>query len=76
MPGGSSTAHGQPRERDIDGIPDSPPDLRRLLPRCSFTRRCPRCTVKYRRTLPNPRFLEPGHIAACFAVASAVGLPA
>jgi oligopeptide/dipeptide ABC transporter ATP-binding protein len=41
----ASTVHGQPRERDIDAIPGSPPDLRRLPPGCSFAPRCPRRTA-------------------------------
>jgi peptide/nickel transport system ATP-binding protein len=32
----ASIVRGQPRERDIDAIPGSPPDLRRLPPGCSF----------------------------------------
>ena len=71
----ASTVHGQPRERDIDAIPGSPPDLRRLPPGCSFAPRCPRRTVDCRRTLPEPRFPEPGHMAACLAVMGAVGPP-
>jgi len=71
----ASTVHGQPRERDIDAIPGSPPDLRRLLPGCSFAPRCPRRTVDCRRTLPEPRCPEPGHMAACLAVMGAVGPP-
>ena len=65
----ASTVHGQPRERDIDAIPGSPPDLRRLPPGCSFAPRCPRRTAECRRAVPEPRFPEPGHMAACFAVA-------
>ena len=68
----ASTVHGQPRGRDIDAIPGSPPDLRRLPPGCSFTPRCPRRTADCRRAVPEPRFPEPGHMAACFAVTGAV----
>jgi peptide/nickel transport system ATP-binding protein len=71
----ASTVHGQPRQRDIDAILGSPPDLRRLPPGCSFAPRCPRRTVECRRAVPEPRFLEPGHMAACFAVTGAVGPP-
>jgi peptide/nickel transport system ATP-binding protein len=71
----ASTVHGQPRDRDIDAIPGSPPDLRRLPPGCSFAPRCPRRTADCRRSLPEPRFPEPGHMAACFAVMGAVGPP-
>ena len=71
----ASTVHGQPRERDIDAIPGSPPDLRRLPPGCSFAPRCPRRTADCRRALPEPRFPELGHMAACFAVMGTVGPP-
>jgi peptide/nickel transport system ATP-binding protein len=69
----ASTVHGQPRERDIDAIPGSPPDLRRLPPGCSFAPRCPQRTADCRRAVPEPRFPEPGHMAACLAVTGAVG---
>jgi peptide/nickel transport system ATP-binding protein len=69
----ASTVHGQPRDRDIDAIPGSPPDLRRLPPGCSFVPRCPRRIADCRRAVPAPRFPEPGHMAACFAVVGAVG---
>jgi peptide/nickel transport system ATP-binding protein len=69
----ASTVHGQPRERDIDAIPGSPPDLRRLPPGCSFAPRCPRRTTDCRRAVPEPRFLEPGHMAACLLVTGAIG---
>src|SRR5499427_60538 len=64
----ASTVHGQPRGRDINAIPGSPPDLRRLPPGCSFAPRCARRTSDCRRAVPEPRFPEPGHVAACFAV--------
>jgi peptide/nickel transport system ATP-binding protein len=71
----ASTVHGQPRERDIDAIPGSPPDLRRLPPGCSFAPRCPRRIADCRRSFPEPRFPELDHMAACFAVMGAVGPP-
>jgi peptide/nickel transport system ATP-binding protein len=69
----ASTVHGQPRGRDIDAIPGSPPDLRRLPPGCSFAPRCPRRTADCRLAVPAPRFPEPGHLAACLLVTGAVG---
>ena len=69
----TSTVHGQPRQRVIDAIPGSPPDLRRLPPGCSFAPRCPRRIADCRRAVPAPRFPDPGHMAACFAVVGAVG---
>ena len=71
----ASTVHGQPRGRDIDAIPGSPPDLRRLPPGCSFAPRCPRRTADCRHAMPEQRFPEPSHMAACFAVMGAVGPP-
>jgi peptide/nickel transport system ATP-binding protein len=71
----ASTVHGQPHDHDIDAIPGSPPDLRRLSPGCSFAPRCPRRTAECRRSVPEPRFPEPGHMAACFAVMGTVGPP-
>ena len=70
----ASTVHGQPRERDIDAIPGSPPDLRRLSPGCSFAPRCPRRTVDCRRAVPEPRLTGPGHMAACLLVTGAVAV--
>jgi peptide/nickel transport system ATP-binding protein len=70
----ASTVHGQPRDRDIDAIPGSPPDLRRLAQGCSFAPRCPRRTAECCVVVPQPRFPEPGCMAACHVVAD--GLPA
>jgi peptide/nickel transport system ATP-binding protein len=70
----ASTVHGQPRDRDIDAIPGSPPDLRRLAQGCSFAPRCPRRMADCRVAVPQPRFPAPGRMAACHAVAD--GLPA
>jgi peptide/nickel transport system ATP-binding protein len=68
----ASTVHGQPRERDIDAIPGSPPDLRRLPPGCSFAPRCPRRIADCRRAVPEPRLIAPGRMAACFVVTEEV----
>jgi peptide/nickel transport system ATP-binding protein len=64
----ASTVHGQPRERDIDAIPGSPPDMRRLPQGCSFAPRCPRRIADCRVIVPEPRFPAPGRMAACHAV--------
>jgi peptide/nickel transport system ATP-binding protein len=64
----ASTVHGQPRGRDIDAIPGSPPDLRRLPRGCSFAPRCPRRIAECHLAAPEPRIPEPGRMAACFAV--------
>src|SRR6202047_4718241 len=65
----ASTVHGQPRERDIDAIPGSPPDMRRLSRGCSFAPRCARRIAQCRLAVPEPRFPEPGRMAACLVAA-------
>ncbi len=64
----ASTVHGQARDRDIDAIPGSPPDMRRLPPGCSFAPRCARRMPECRERVPAPRFPGPGRMAACVAV--------
>jgi peptide/nickel transport system ATP-binding protein len=68
----SSIVHGQPRDRDIDAIPGSPPDLRRLPQGCSFAPRCPRRMAECRLTIPEHRTPGPGRMAACHAVVASV----
>jgi peptide/nickel transport system ATP-binding protein len=67
----ASTVHGQSREQDIDAIPGSPPDMRRLPPGCSFAPRCAKRMPACRDTIPEPRFPEPGRMAACLGVTAA-----
>jgi peptide/nickel transport system ATP-binding protein len=67
----ASTIHGQDKDRDIDAIPGSPPDMRRLAPGCSFAPRCPRRTAHCRVELPEPSFPAPGRMAACFNLPAA-----
>ena len=64
----ASTVHGQARDRDIDAIPGSPPDMRRLLPGCSFAPRCSQRSDICRTAIPGPRFPAPRRMAACLAV--------
>jgi peptide/nickel transport system ATP-binding protein len=64
----ASTVHGQPRGHDIDAIPGSPPDLRRLPQGCSFASRCARRMAECRISVPEPRSLAPGRMTACLAV--------
>ena len=66
----ASTVHGQPRDQDIDAIPGSPPDMRRLLPGCSFARRCTQRLPACRIDVPEPRVPAPGRMAACLRVAA------
>jgi peptide/nickel transport system ATP-binding protein len=70
----ASTVHGQPRERNIDAIPGSPPDMRRLPQGCSFAPRCTRRMPDCRLAVPEPRFPAPGRMAACLAVAEPVAV--
>jgi peptide/nickel transport system ATP-binding protein len=69
----ASTVHGQPRNRDIDAIPGSPPDMRRLLPGCSFAPRCVERLPACRLDLPEPRVPAPGRMAACLRIGQAAG---
>ena len=64
----ASTVHGQARDSDIDAIPGSPPDLRRLPQGCSFAPRCSRRMIACRGETPAPRYFGPGRMAACLAV--------
>jgi len=69
----ASTVHGQPRERDIDAIRGSPPDMRRLSQGCSFAPRCPQRVAACLTMVPEPRFPSPGRMAACRAVMNSAG---
>jgi len=64
----ASTVHGQERDREIDAIPGSPPDMRRLAPGCSFAPRCARRIAVCRTSAPEPQFPAHGRMAACHAV--------
>ena len=68
----ASTVHGQTRDRDIEAIPGSPPDMRRLPPGCAFAPRCARRMPECRDAVPAPRFPAPGRMAACLAVPEAL----
>jgi peptide/nickel transport system ATP-binding protein len=67
----ASTVHGQNRDHDIDAIPGSPPDMRRLPQGCSFAPRCPRRSAQCRSEIPEPQFPAPGRMAACFNLSAA-----
>ena len=64
----ASTVHGQPRDRDIDAIPGSPPDMRRLPPGCSFAPRCAQRLPVCHIDVPEQRVPQPGRMAACLRV--------
>ena len=72
----ASTVHGQPRDRDIDAIPGSPPDMRRLPAGCAFAPRCPRRMPACRDGVPAERYPAPGRMAACLAVDTQAATPA
>jgi peptide/nickel transport system ATP-binding protein len=66
----ASTVHGQTRDRDIDAIPGSPPDMRRLSPGCSFAPRCAKRIPACRNQVPEMRVVESGQVAACIRLSS------
>ncbi len=61
----ASTVHGQDRAHDINAIPGSPPDLRRLRAGCSFGPRCTRAVAACLDGVPEPRFLTQDRIVRC-----------
>jgi peptide/nickel transport system ATP-binding protein len=67
----ASTVHGQSRERDIEAIPGSPPDLRRLPVGCAFAPRCALVQSECRATMPEPHYLVGGRMARCVRIAQA-----
>jgi len=64
----ASTVHGEMRDKDIEAIPGSPPDLRRLPPGCSFAPRCRYAVTACTATVPDSVPVTPGHFAACSRV--------
>jgi peptide/nickel transport system ATP-binding protein len=68
----ASTVHGQSRDRDIDAIPGSPPDLRRLSVGCAFAPRCPKVGLDCRTGIPDQRRPVPDRMARCLRVAAPV----
>jgi peptide/nickel transport system ATP-binding protein len=65
----ASTVHGQARDRDIDAIPGSPPDMRSLSVGCSFAPRCVKRVSACREQFPEPSLIQPGHSASCLVLA-------
>lgn len=61
----ASTVHGQDRDKDIDAIPGSPPDMRRIPPGCSFSPRCPRTRPECLERVPDFVSVAEGHAARC-----------
>jgi len=62
----ASTVHGQARDADIEAIPGSPPDLRRLPPGCSFAPRCRYADAECRSAVPPATAVAPGRLVRCF----------
>lgn len=65
----ASTMHGQSRDHDIEAIPGSPPDLRRLPAGCAFAPRCVQAQSECRAAVPAPRYPSHGRMARCLRVA-------
>jgi len=61
----ASTVHGQARDKDIEAIPGSPPDMRRLAPGCSFAPRCRYASTECTVAVPAATDVSPGHRVAC-----------
>jgi len=68
----ASTVHGQPRDRDIDAIRGSPPDMRHLPPGCSFAPRCSQRVAACLTVVPELRFPSRDRMAACLAVPNSI----
>ncbi|MEJ1161313.1 ABC transporter ATP-binding protein [Prosthecomicrobium sp. N25] len=62
----ASTVHGQDREHDIEAIPGSPPDMRRLMAGCSFSPRCPQATEECLVSQPPEFKVGPDRAVRCF----------
>src|SRR5690242_9417194 len=67
----ASTVHGQSREQDIEAIPGSPPDLRRLPTGCAFAPRCGLVQSECHAAVPEPRYAAVGRMARCVRIAQA-----
>jgi peptide/nickel transport system ATP-binding protein len=66
----ASTVHGRMRDADIEAIPGSPPDLRRLPPGCSFAPRCRHAVADCAAAVPQQVEVTPVHYAACIKAGS------
>jgi peptide/nickel transport system ATP-binding protein len=66
----ASTVHGQSRDHDIDAIPGSPPDLRRLPTGCAFAPRCALVSPECRVAVPEERRPVADRMARCVRVSA------
>ena len=62
----ASTVHGQHRDADIQAIPGSPPDLRRMPAGCSFGPRCPTSQPRCREAFPPISHPSADRMVRCF----------
>src|SRR6266436_1065717 len=63
----ASTIHGgQSRDTEIEAIPGSPPDMRRLPPGCAFAPRCKYADQACTAAVPPPTAIAPGRLTCCF----------
>ena len=66
----ASTVHGQSRDQDIEPIPGSPPDMRRLPAGCAFAPRCIHVQQDCHKAVPLPHYPSHGRMARCLRVAN------
>nr|UXE45554.1 oligopeptide transport ATP-binding protein OppD [uncultured bacterium] len=64
----ASMVHGRQHDGDIEAIPGSPPDLRRLPPGCAFAPRCTRAESDCRVSVPAAHYPVPGRMARCLRI--------
>lgn len=62
----ASTVHGQERDKDIDAIPGTPPDMSRLAEGCSFAPRCRFAEAACTSAAPPPISVSPGRETRCY----------
>jgi peptide/nickel transport system ATP-binding protein len=62
----STIQGGQSRDKEIEAIPGSPPDMRRLPSGCSFAPRCRYADRLCTTIVPTPTAVAPGRLVCCF----------
>ena len=67
----ASSVHGTARGVDIEAIPGSPPDMRRLAPGCSFAPRCKFADDACRAAPPPETSPGPGRVVCCYKASTA-----
>jgi peptide/nickel transport system ATP-binding protein len=68
----ASTVHGQSRDHDMEAIPGSPPDLRRLPAGCAFGPRCRVAMSECRTTIPEASIPGPDRVVRCLRAAQTI----